>query len=235
MREREVERRLVTAVKKRGGLAPKFTSPGLDGVPDRLVLLPDGRLAFVEVKAPGQKMRPLQLYGSGSWKSWAFASIALTGRSRLEVSWMKYKPHEYQTYATRFLLEHPISCLMLDCGLGKTVITLTALWDLVLDSFDIGRVLVIAPKRVAENVWVQEIEKWEHLAGLTAVKVLGSEQERRSALNTPAFLYIINRENVIWLVKNRHWDFDMVVVDELSRSSPTRHSGLKLCERCGHW
>lgn len=129
---------------------------------------------------------------------------------------MKYKPHEYQTYATRFLLEHPISCLMLDCGLGKTVITLTALWDLLLDSFDIGRVLVIAPKRVAENVWVQEIEKWEHLAGLTAVKVLGSEQERRSALNTPAFLYIINRENVTWLVKNRHWDFDMVVIDELS-------------------
>lgn len=129
---------------------------------------------------------------------------------------MKYKPHEYQTYATRFLLEHPISCLMLDCGLGKTVITLTALWDLVLDSFDIGRVLVIAPKRVAENVWVQEIEKWEHLTGLTAVRVLGNEQERRSALNTPAFLYIINRENVTWLVKNRRWDFDMVVIDELS-------------------
>ena len=129
---------------------------------------------------------------------------------------MKYKPHEYQTYATRFLLEHPISCLMLDCGLGKTVITLTALWDLVLDSFDIGRVLVIAPKRVAENVWVQEIEKWEHLTGLTAVRVLGNEQERRSALNTPAFLYIINRENVAWLVKNRRWDFDIVVIDELS-------------------
>ena len=129
---------------------------------------------------------------------------------------MKYKPHEYQTYATRFLLEHPISCLMLDCGLGKTVITLTALWDLVLDSFDIGRVLVIAPKRVAENVRVQEIEKWEHLTGLTAVRVLGNEQERRSALNTPAFLYIINRENVAWLVKNRRWDFDMVVIDELS-------------------
>ena len=129
---------------------------------------------------------------------------------------MKYKPHEYQTYATRFLLEHPISCLMLDCGLGKTVITLTALWDLVLDSFDIGRVLVIAPKRVAENVWVQEIEKWEHLTGLTAVRVLGNEQERRSALNTPAFLYIINRENVAWLVKIRRWDFDMVVIDELS-------------------
>ena len=129
---------------------------------------------------------------------------------------MKYKPHEYQTYATRFLLEHPISCLMLDCGLGKTVITLTALWELVLDSFDIGRVLVIAPKRVAENVWVQEIRKWEHLTGLTAVRVLGSEQDRRSALNTPAFLYIINRENVTWLVKNRRWDFDMVVIDELS-------------------
>lgn len=129
---------------------------------------------------------------------------------------MKYNPHDYQTYATRFLLEHPVSCLMLDCGLGKTVITLTALWELVLDSFDIGRVLVIAPKRVAENVWVQEIRKWEHLTGLTAVRVLGSEQVRRSALNTPAFLYIINRENVTWLVKNRRWDFDMVVIDELS-------------------
>lgn len=129
---------------------------------------------------------------------------------------MKYNPHDYQTYATRFLLEHPVSCLMLDCGLGKTVITLTALWELVLDSFDIGRVLVIAPKRVAENVWVQEIRKWEHLTGLTAVRVLGSEQDRRSALNTPAFLYIINRENVTWLVKNRRWDFDMVVIDELS-------------------
>ena len=129
---------------------------------------------------------------------------------------MKYNPHDYQTYATRFLLEHPVSCLMLDCGLGKTVLTLTALWELVLDSFDIGRVLVIAPKRVAENVWVQEIRKWEHLTGLTAVRVLGSEQDRRSALNTPAFLYIINRENVTWLVKNRRWDFDMVVIDELS-------------------
>ena len=129
---------------------------------------------------------------------------------------MKYNPHDYQTYATRFLLEHPVSCLMLDCGLGKPVITLTALWELVLDSFDIGRVLGSAPKRVAENVWVQEIRKWEHLTGLTAVRVLGSEQDRRSALNTPAFLYIINRENVTWLVKNRRWDFDMVVIDELS-------------------
>lgn len=129
---------------------------------------------------------------------------------------MKYKPHEYQTYATNFLLDHPISCLMLDCGLGKTVITLTALWELVLDSFDVGRVLVVAPKRVAENVWVQEIEKWEHLTGLTAVRVLGNEQERRSALNHRAFLYIINRENVAWLVKNRRWDYDMVVIDELS-------------------
>lgn len=129
---------------------------------------------------------------------------------------MKYKPHEYQTYATRFVLEHPVSCLMLDCGLGKTVITLTALWDLLLDSFDVGRVLVVAPKRVAENVWVQEIAKWEHLTGLTAVRVLGSEQERRAALNSRAFIYVINRENVAWLVKSRRWDFDMVVIDELS-------------------
>lgn len=129
---------------------------------------------------------------------------------------MKYKPHNYQQFATDFILNQNICCLMLDMGLGKTVITLTALWQLALDSFDVSRVLVIAPKRVAEDTWPKELAKWEHLTGLTASLVLGSAAERKVALQRKAFLYIINRENVAWLVKNHYWDFDMVVIDELS-------------------
>ena len=129
---------------------------------------------------------------------------------------MKYKPHNYQQFATDFILNQNICCLMLDMGLGKTVITLTALWQLALDSFDVSRVLVIAPKRVAEDTWPKELAKWEHLTGLTASLVLGSAAEREATLQRKAFLYIINRENVAWLVKNHYWDFDMVVIDELS-------------------
>lgn len=129
---------------------------------------------------------------------------------------MKYEPHNYQQFATDFILEHPISCLMLDMGLGKTVITLTALWQLALDSFDVSRILVIAPKRVAEDTWPKELSKWEHLSGLDATLVMGTQAEREAALRQQAFLYIINRENVSWLVANHPWDFDMVVIDELS-------------------
>ena len=113
---------------------------------------------------------------------------------------MKYNPHDYQTFATNFVLEHPYCGLILDMGLGKSVITLTALWDLLLDSFDACRVLVVAPKRVAEDTWPREIQKWEHLHGLTFSLVLGSEKERRAALSRQAMIYIINRENVSWLV-----------------------------------
>lgn len=129
---------------------------------------------------------------------------------------MKYEPHNYQQFATDFILEHPISCLMLDMGLGKTVITLTALWQLALDSFDVSRILVIAPKRVAEDTWPKELSKWEHLSGLDATLVMGTQTEREAALRQQTFLYIINRENVSWLVANHPWDFDMVVIDELS-------------------
>lgn len=129
---------------------------------------------------------------------------------------MKYEPHNYQQFATDFILEHPISCLMLDMGLGKTVITLTALWQLALDSFDVSRILVIAPKRVAEDTWPKELSKWEHLSGMDATLVMGTQAEREAALHQQTFLYIINRENVSWLVENHRWDFDMVVIDELS-------------------
>ena len=129
---------------------------------------------------------------------------------------MKYKAHDYQQYATEFVLEHPYCGLILDMGLGKSVITLTALWDLILDSFDCGRVLVVAPKRVAEDTWPKELAKWDHLRGLTYSLVMGSERERRLALMKRAFIYIINRENVSWLVENYRWDFDTLVIDELS-------------------
>ena len=129
---------------------------------------------------------------------------------------MRYMPHEYQEYAKEFIINHKVSALFLDCGLGKTVITLTAIWELVLDYFDIRRILVIAPLRVARDTWPAELEKWEHLSGIGMSAVLGSERERLSALGRRAQVYVINRENVEWLVENHKWDFDMVVIDELS-------------------
>lgn len=144
---------------------------------------------------------------------------------------MKYKPHNYQQFATDFILNQSICCLMLDMGLGKTVITLTALWQLALDSFDVSRVLVIAPKRVAEDTWPKELAKWEHLTGLTFSLVLGSATERKAALQRKAFLYIINRENVAWLVKNHYWDFDMVVIDELSSFKSNKAERFKAMKK----
>lgn len=144
---------------------------------------------------------------------------------------MRYKPHNYQQFATDFILNQSICCLMLDMGLGKTVITLTALWQLALDSFDVSRVLVIAPKRVAEDTWPKELAKWEHLTGLTSSLVLGSAAERKAALQKKAFLYIINRENVTWLVKNHYWDFDMVVIDELSSFKSNKAERFKAMKK----
>ena len=99
---------------------------------------------------------------------------------------MKYKPHNYQEFAREFILEHPVCCLMLDMGLGKTVVTLTAIWIMALDSFDVGKILVIAPKRVAEDTWPKELKKWEHLTGLTYSLVLGSKKQREEALHKKA-------------------------------------------------
>lgn len=144
---------------------------------------------------------------------------------------MKYKPHNYQAYASEFILDHDICCLMLDMGLGKTVITLSALWELALDRFDVSRILVIAPKRVAEDTWPKELKKWEHLKGLSCSLVLGSRKERENALSNRAFLYIINRENVSWLVENYRWDFDMVVIDELSSFKSNKAERFKAMKR----
>lgn len=129
---------------------------------------------------------------------------------------MKYVPHEYQEYAKEFIVNQNISALFLDCGLGKTVITLTAIWELMLDYFEVRKVLVIAPLRVARDTWPAELHKWEHLKGIEMSAVLGSERERVTALNRRADVYVINRENVEWLAGYGKWDFDMVVIDELS-------------------
>lgn len=133
---------------------------------------------------------------------------------------MEYKPHEYQKRMTEKIVSEPRVGLFLSMGLGKTVITMTAIEELIYDRFEVQRVLVIAPKRVAEDTWTREAEKWDHLH-LTISPVLGSARERTAALDRQADLYVIGRDNVIWLIellqKRRNgWPFDMIVIDELS-------------------
>ena len=131
---------------------------------------------------------------------------------------MNFTPHAYQQYSIDYILDHPTAALFLDCGLGKTVISLTAIFDLTLDSFQIRKVLIIAPLRVARDTWPAEIEKWDNLKGLTYSIAVGTEFERKAAFRNKAQVYIINRENVPWLIQDSGlpFDFDMIVVDELS-------------------
>lgn len=131
---------------------------------------------------------------------------------------MIFKPHNYQRFCIEKAITHRELGLFLDMGLGKTVITLTVINDLLYNRFDVGKVLVIAPKKVAEITWNLESEKWDHLQHLRIASVLGAEKKRLRALNTNADIYITNRENVSWLVEHYRncWPFDMVVIDELS-------------------
>ena len=130
---------------------------------------------------------------------------------------MIYHPHDYQKYSIEFVKTHPVAALLLSMGLGKTSTTLTALDDLLFDSFEIHKVLVIAPLRVTK-VWLDEVKKWNHLNYLRCSLVVGTEQERKRALWANADIYIINRENVQWLIDESGipFDFDTLVVDELS-------------------
>ena len=144
---------------------------------------------------------------------------------------MQYEPHEYQSLATNYIEHHPISALLIDMGLGKTVITLTALFDLLFDSFEIHKVLVVAPLRVGLISWPDELKKWEHLHFLKSSIVIGTEMERLRALKAKADIYIINRENLEWLVTKSGYkfDFDTVVIDELSsfkNGRSKRHKAL---------
>ena len=112
---------------------------------------------------------------------------------------MKFNPYDYQQYAIEYIEKHSESAVFLDMGLGKTSITLTAVNNLMFDSFDVHKVLVIAPLRVARDTWKAEIKKWDHLGDLRYSIVVGTEAERKAALKAKADIYIINRENVVWL------------------------------------
>jgi SNF2 family DNA or RNA helicase len=131
---------------------------------------------------------------------------------------MKYNPHDYQKYIIKYIETHPIAAVLLDMGLGKTSITLTALNNLLFDYFDVHRILVVAPLRVARNTWSDEIKKWDHLKNLKYSVAVGTETERMAALMEVADIYIINRENLPWLIEKSGlpFDYDMIVIDELS-------------------
>ena len=131
---------------------------------------------------------------------------------------MEFKPHDYQKYAIEFIESHPIAAVILQMGLGKTVCTLTAIEHLMYDTFEVSKVLIVAPLRVAKVTWSDEIDKWDHLSHLTYSVAVGSEKERLSALKKKANLYMINRENLQWLIEKSGlpFDYDMVVLDELS-------------------
>ena len=134
---------------------------------------------------------------------------------------MKFIPHEYQTYTIDQIRKKPKIALILDMGLGKTVCTLTALNDLMYDSFEVNKVLVIAPLRVADMTWPDEVEKWDHLKNLRISKIIGTAKQRLEALERRADIYIINRENTKWLIdyylsKTKKWPFDTIVIDESS-------------------
>lgn len=133
---------------------------------------------------------------------------------------MKFVPHEYQERMIRTVIEKPKVGLFLDMGLGKTVIALTAIKYLLYETFEVGRVLVIAPKRVAEDTWTRESAKWDHLKDLRISKVMGSPARREAALRANADIYVMGRDTTVWLVgyclKQKRWPFDMIVIDELS-------------------
>lgn len=131
---------------------------------------------------------------------------------------MKFVPHEYQKRAIDKVVSQTHVGLFLDMGLGKTVITLTAINRLMYEDFEVSRVLVIAPKRVAEDTWTREHAKWDHLQHLKVSRILGTAAQRKAALKADADVYVIGRDNVVWLVKALapNWPFDMVVIDELS-------------------
>lgn len=134
---------------------------------------------------------------------------------------MKFIPHDYQSYSINYIKSHPISALFLDCGLGKTVITLTALNDLILDELKVSKVLVIAPLRPARDTWPAELKKWDHLKNLDVSVIIGDKKTRIAAINSNALIHVVNRENVKFLVEyfeknNWRWPYNAVVIDELS-------------------
>lgn len=139
---------------------------------------------------------------------------------------MKYVPHPYQEAVKNHILNHPGAGVFLDMGLGKTVITLSAIMEAAFDELSVSKILIVAPKRVAESTWQDEMRKWDCFEGLTVSTVLGDRRQRIRALERKADVYIINRENVVWLVEYYKYKppFDMLVVDESTsfKDSATR-------------
>jgi SNF2 family DNA or RNA helicase len=142
---------------------------------------------------------------------------------------MQYSPHEYQQHATDHVIDNKASALFLDMGLGKTVSTLTAIDQLMYVNFEVSKVLVIAPKRVAEDTWTGEAKKWDHLKHLKISLVLGTERQRKEALLKKADIFVINRENVCWLVAfgQGYFPYDMIVIDELSSFKSAKSARFK--------
>lgn len=149
---------------------------------------------------------------------------------------MEFKPHNYQAYAIQRIVSDDAVGLFLRPGLGKTSITLSAINILRYFKWSVRKALVVAPKKVAEGTWSKEASKWDHLQHLRVVTVLGTQTQRVKALNTPADVYVINRENIPWLVEyyKQAWPFDMVVLDEstsFKNSQSKRFKALKLVRR----
>ena len=146
---------------------------------------------------------------------------------------MKYEPREHQIRAMNFLRQHDRGALWLDMGLGKSSITLTVLNEYLYKDFRLDKVLVIAPKRVAEDTWTREADKWDHLQHLRISKMLGTAKQREKAYQADADIYIINRENVVDLVEKhgKDWKFDAVVIDESSSFKATKAKRWRLLKR----
>ena len=141
---------------------------------------------------------------------------------------MRCDMHDYQRKAVEKIIDNRAYGLFFDMGLGKTLATLTAANLLMYDRFEIRRVLVIAPKKVAEDTWAREASKWDHLERLTVAKILGTAKQRTAAAESDADIYVVNRENVAWLVGlyEKSWKWDMLVIDELSNCLLDVHPGL---------
>lgn len=141
---------------------------------------------------------------------------------------MKYNPYEYQKRAVQWIIDKPRCALFLDCGLGKSSVTLTAIQQLM-DDCEISRTLVVAPKKVAETTWTTEAEKWDHLQGLKVAKVMGTEQQRNRALASKADIYVIGRDSFVWLVGKYGGElpFDMLVIDELTSFKSSKSMRFK--------
>lgn len=141
---------------------------------------------------------------------------------------MIYNPYEYQRTAMRWILDNPRCGLFLDMGLGKTVSTLTAVQQMI-DDCEVSRVLVVAPKKVAETTWSTEAEKWDHLQDLKVVKVLGTEKQRCAALAEKADVYVTGRDNFVWLVGKYggQLPFDVLVIDELTSFKSSKSERFK--------